>query len=193
MKLSRVLTLAAAMVLFATTGCVEVTFPEPMPAHKKDLTAFPEAWRGTWTSIDEGDTTAEQEENMVILSDRITGDAKNDDLVLGKNCTLRKLGRRLVLSLPQEQGGRYTILVAERHGQTLILKAFDPEAQGAIDGWEELVGHDRVVKIHRQDNPTKKLKEVQLNPKNRCQFRKLVKHGTSELVTYTKISEGSAP
>jgi ketosteroid isomerase-like protein len=98
-----------------------------------------------------------------------------------------------VLSLPQEEGGRYTALVAERQGETLVLRSFDPAADGAIDGWEELLGHDRVVKIHKKDNPTKKLKEVQLNPKNRCQFRKLVKHGTTELVTYTKVPEGAAP
>jgi len=181
------------MLLLATTGCVEVTFPEPMPAGNKDLTEFPKAWQGTWTSHVNGAEAAGEDEIMVVLTDRIKGDPRSEDLVLGVNCTLRKLGRRLVLSLPQEEGDRFTALVAERRGETLTVKAFDPEAQGAIDGWEELLGHNRVVKIHAKDNPTKKLKEVQLNPKNRCQFRKLAKHGTTELATYTKVPEGAAP
>jgi len=192
MTFSRFLTVAAVSVLLATTGCVEVTFPEPMPAGKKDLTEFPSAWQGTWTSHVNGAQAAEEDEIMVILVDRIKGDPRSDDLVLGQNCTLRKLGRRLVLSLPQDEGDRYTTLVAERHGECLTVKKFDPEEQGAVDGWEELLGHDRVVKIHKKDNPTKKLKEVQLNPKNRCQFRQLVKRGTTELVTYTKVPEGTA-
>ena len=192
MTFSRFLTVAAVSVLLATTGCVEVTFPEPMPAGKKDLTEFPSAWQGTWTSHVNGAEAAEEDEIMVILVDRIKGDPRSDDLVLGQNCTLRKLGRRLVLSLPQDEGDRYTTLVAERHGECLTVKKFDPEEQGAVDGWEELLGHDRVVKIHKKDNPTKKLKEVQLNPKNRCQFRQLVKRGTTELVTYTKVPEGTA-
>ncbi len=192
MTFSRFLTVAAVSVLLATTGCVEVTFPEPMPAGKKDLTEFPSAWQGTWTSHVNGAEAAEEDEIMVILVDRIKGDPRSDDLVLGQNCTLRKLGRRLVLSLPQDEGERYTALVAERHGEFLTVKTFDPEEQGAVDGWEELLGHDRVVKIHKKDNPTKKLKEVQLNPKNRCQFRQLVKRGTTELVTYTKVPEGTA-
>jgi hypothetical protein len=164
-----------------------------MPAGKKDLTEFPKAWQGTWTSHANGAEAAGEDEIMVILVDRIKGDPKSEDLVLGQNCTLRKLGRRLVLSLPQDEGDRYTTLVAERHGECLTVKKFDPEEQGAVDGWEELLGHDRVVKIHKKDNPTKKLKEVQLNPKNRCQFRQLVKRGTTELVTYTKVPEGTAP
>ena len=193
MTFCRFLTVAAVALLFAATGCVEVTFPEPMPAGKKDLAEFPKAWQGTWTSHVNGGEAAGQDEIMVVLPNRIQGDPRSEDLVLGVNCTLRSLGRRLVLSLPQEEGERYSALVAERHGHTLVLRAFDPEVEGAIDGWEELLGHDRVVKIHKKDNPTKKLKEVQLNPKNRCQFRKLVKHGTTELVTYTKVPEGAAP
>ena len=187
MTFSRFLTVAAVALLLATTGCVEVTFPEPMPAGKKDLKEFPSAWQGTWTSHVSGAEAAGEDEIMVILVDRI-----KEDLVLGVNCTLRKLGRRLVLSLPQDEGDRYTTLVAERHGKFLTVKKFDPKEQGAVDGWEELLGHDRVVKIHKKDNPTKKLKEVQLNPKNRCQFRKLVKRGTTELVTYTKVPEWTA-
>jgi hypothetical protein len=193
MTFFRFLTVAAVALLFAATGCVEVTFPEPMPAGKKDLSEFPKAWQGTWTSHVNGIEAAGEDEIMVVLPDRIKGDPRSEDLVLGVNCTLRSLGRRLVLNLPQQEGERYSALVAERHGQTIVLRAFDPEADGAIDGWEELLGHDRVVKIHKKDNPTKKLKEVQLNPKNRCQFRKLVKHGTTELVTYTKVPDGAAP
>jgi hypothetical protein len=56
-----------------------------------------------------------------------------------------------------------------------------------------VLGHDRVVKIHKKDDPTNKLREVQLNPKSTCQFRKLVREGSNELVTYTRVTAGGAP
>ena len=189
MILPRFWPLAALGFLVLFTGCVQVTFPEPMPANRRELDAFPKAWRGTWTSHVNGVEYAGDDEIMVILEDRIKGDTKGEDLILGENCALKRMGRRLVLSMPQEEGGRHSVLVAQRHGTSLTIRSFDPKEDGAIDGWEAELGHDRVVKIHKKDDPTNKLKEVQLNPKNTCQFKKLVKQGTSELVTYTKVDE----
>ncbi|MGB0179772.1 MAG: hypothetical protein ACPF8U_06910 [Flavobacteriales bacterium] len=165
------------------TGCVEVTFPEPMPAKKKELTQFPQAWQGTWVS----DAPNEEEETLVVRADRILGNPGSDDLVLGKNCVLKKLGRRLVLNIPQEKGGRYTLLVAERHGDALNIHTLDPKKQQALDSWEEVLGHENVVKLHKNDDPTDKLREVQLNPRNTRQFRRLLRKGKTTSVTYTKV------
>ena len=117
------------LACLAVAGCVEVTFPEPMPAKKKELTTFPEAWQGTWVS----DAPNEEEETLVVRGDRILGNPGSDDLVPGKNCVLKKLGRRLVLNIPQEKGGRYTLLVAERHGDALNILTIDPKEQHALD------------------------------------------------------------
>ena len=73
------------LLCLGVTGCVEVTFPEPMPAKKKELTQFPQAWQGTWVS----DAPNEEEETLVVRGDRILGNPGSDDLVLGKNCVLK--------------------------------------------------------------------------------------------------------
>ena len=46
-----------------------------------------------------------------------------------------------------------------------------------------------MLQIHRKDDPEKRLKEVQLNPKNTRQFRALLREGTTELVTYTRVKD----
>jgi hypothetical protein len=173
--------------MVVSTGCVNVTFPEPMPANKKELERFPESWRGTWKS--NGDEFEEQDEEvLVIMEKRIRGNAGSDDLVLGENCVLKKMGRRLVLSLPQTQSPRYTVLVASRSGNELEIQSFEPKKVGALDSWEAILGHDQVVKIHKNNDPTDKLKEVQLNPKSTFQFKKLLRRGGSDRVVYTKVS-----
>lgn len=173
------------IICLALSGCVEVTFPEPMPAKKRALTQFPQAWQGTWVS----GSPNEGEETLVVMADRILGNPGSEDLVLGEDCVLKKLGRRLVLSIPQEKGGRYTLLVAKRHGNALNIQTLDPKEQGALDSWEEVLGHENVVKLHKNDDPTDKLREVQLNPKNSWQFRQLLRKGKVASVTYTKVNE----
>ena len=76
MILPRFWPLAALGFLVLFTGCVQVTFPEPMPANRRELDAFPKAWRGTWTSHVNGVEYAGDDEIMVILEDRIKGDTK---------------------------------------------------------------------------------------------------------------------
>ena len=43
------------LLALAVTGCTNVTFPEPMPLKRNDLTAFPSRWQGTWKD-DKGET-----------------------------------------------------------------------------------------------------------------------------------------
>lgn len=169
------------------TGCVEVTFPEPMPAKKKERTQFPEAWQGTWLSVTSDEEG--QEETLVVMQNRILGNPGSDDLVLGKNCVLKTLGRRMVLNIPQEKGGRYTLLIATRHGDVLEIQTLDPKEPGALDTWQEILGHENVVKLHKNDDPTDKLREVQLNPKNTWQFRRLLRKGKTTSVTYNRVTE----
>ena len=74
----------------------------------------------------------------------------------------------------------------------LEVRAFDPEQDDAIESWEATIGADRMLQIHRKDDPEKRLKEVQLNPKNTRQFRALLREGTTELVTYTRVKDREA-
>ena len=70
-----------------------------------------------------------------------------------------------------------------------IFEAHRPKQDGAIETWEAAIGADRMLQIHRKDDPEKRLKEVQLNPQNTRQFRALLREGTTELVTYTRVND----
>ena len=163
MTLPKLLFGCVMLICLSLTSCVEVTFPEPMPAKKKELTQFPDAWQGTWVSQEPAEDT--EDEQLVVQHDRILGNPGSDDLVLGKNCVLKKLGRRLILNIPQEKGGRWTSLIGARRGDVLEIQTLDPKEQGALDSWEEALGHENVLKLHKNNDPTDKLKEVQFEPK----------------------------
>ena len=95
--------------LFLFTGCVEVTFPEPMPMNRKDKTHFPKSWLGDWTFAKQSD---ELEENLTIHSQYITfGD---ETMVLGTENILRKFAGYYILSTKGEDSDRWTLLLAKR-------------------------------------------------------------------------------
>ena len=171
--------MAVLLIAFCLTSCVEVTFPEPMPVNRKELDSFPKSWQGTWTSNEKGTDDADDEDILVIQADRVSGlEGSEDVLILGQDCVLKRLGRKRILSIPQLSGDRHSVASAERRGNTIVIRTFDAKAEGAIEKWEELIGADRMLKLYQKDNPDKKLREVQLNPKNTCQFRKLLREGT---------------
>jgi len=66
-----------ALILF--TGCVEVTFTEPMPLNRRDKTHFPNSWLGEWTFTEQSD---ELEERLTIHSQYVTFDNVNLTCVL---------------------------------------------------------------------------------------------------------------
>ena len=68
------------------------------------------------------------------------------------------------------------------------MLSFDASQDGALTSWEDVLGSKRVTTLHKNDDPTDKVREVQLNPRSNCQFRKLVKHGSTDLVTYTRVA-----
>ena len=181
--------LLVAAALVALTGCVDVTFPEPMPENRRELDHFPASWEGTWTSHVQGIDAAGEDEILIVKRDRIRGLGDDEELVLGQDVVLKRLGRKRILSFPQKDSDRYSVVVAQRRGDVLEVRAFDPKEDGAIETWEATIGADRMLQIHRKDDPEKRLKEVQLNPKNTRQFRALLREGTTELVTYTRVKD----
>jgi len=183
------LALLAGTLLVAFTGCVDVTFPESMPENRRELNHFPSSWEGTWTSHVQGAEAAGDDEMLVIEKDRIRGLGDGDEFLVGKDMVLKRLGRKRILSFPQEDSDRYSVVVAQRRGDQLEVRAFDPKQDGALESWETAIGADRMLKVYRKDDPEKRLKEVQLNPKNTRQFRALLREGSTELVTYTRVTE----
>ena len=189
MTTTRFASLLFMVALVALTGCVDVTFPEPMPENRRELDHFPASWEGTWTSHVQGIEAAGEDEILVVQRDRIRGLGNDDEIILGKDAVLKRLGRKRILSFPQKESDRYSLVVAQRRGNALEVRAFDPKQDGAIETWEATIGADRMLQVHRKDDPEKRLKEVQLNPKNTRQFRALLREGTSELVTYTRVTD----
>ena len=178
-----------ATAIVVLTGCVDVTFPEPMPENRRELDHFPASWEGTWTSHVQGIDAAGEDEILIVKRDRIRGLGDDEEVVLGQDAVLKRLGRKRILSFPQKDSDRYSVVVAQRRGDVLEVRAFDPEQDDAIESWESTIGADRMLQIHRKDDPEKRLKEVQLNPKNTRQFRALLREGTTELVTYARVKD----
>ena len=181
--------LLVATAIAVLTGCVDVTFPEPMPENRRELDHFPASWEGTWTSHVQGIDAAGEDEILIVKRDRIRGMGDDEEVVLGQDAVLKRLGRKRILSFPQKDSDRHSVVVAQRRGDVLEVRAFDPEQDDAIESWEATIGADRMLQIHRKDDPEKRLKEVQLNPKNTRQFRALLREGTTELVTYTRVKD----
>ena len=181
--------LLVATAIAVMTGCVDVTFPEPMPENRRELDHFPASWEGTWTSHVQGIDAAGEDEILIVKRDRIRGLGDDEEVVLGQDAVLKRLGRMRILSFPQKDSERHSVVVAQRRGDVLEVRAFDPEQDDAIESWEATIGADRMLQIHRKDDPEKRLKEVQLNPKNTRQFRALLREGTTELVTYTRVKD----
>ncbi len=181
--------LLVVTAIVVLTGCVDVTFPEPMPENRRELDHFPASWEGTWTSHVQGIDAAGEDEILIVKRDRIRGLGDDEEVVLGQDAVLKRLGRKRILSFPQKDSDRYSVVVAQRRGDMLEVRAFDPEQDDAIENWESTIGADRMLQIHRKDDPEKRLKEVQLNPKNTRQFRALLREGATELVTYARVKD----
>ena len=192
MTVPRFAPLLVATALVALTGCVDVTFPEPMPENRRELDHFPASWEGTWTSRVQGIDAPGEDEILIVNRDRIRGLGDDEELVLGRDAVLKRLGRKRILSFPQKDSDRYSVVVAQRRGDVLEVRAFDPKEDGAIETWEATIGADRILQIHRKDDSERRLKEVQLNPNNTQQFRALLREGTNELVTYTRVKDREA-
>ena len=56
------------------------------------------------------------------------------------------------------------ILVAQRRGNHLDVLSFDASQDGALASWEDVLGNKRVTTLHKNDDSTDKVREVQLNP-----------------------------
>jgi hypothetical protein len=161
--------------LFLFTGCVEVTFPEPMPMNRKDKTHFPNSWLGEWTFAKQSD---ELEENLTIHSQYITfGD---ETMVLGTENILRKFAGYYILNTKGGDSDRWSLLLAKRSKDVLHIYKFDGTDDEKAAIWKDLLDDDdgrgfEVVK--KKDGASEKIREYKLNPRNNRSLRELLKKG----------------
>ena len=162
-----------ALILF--TGCVEVTFSEPMPLKRRDKTHFPNSWLGEWTFAEQSD---ELEEHLTIHSQYVT--FGTDDLVLGPETVLRKFAGYHILSTKSKNSDRWNLLLAKRSKDVLHLYKFDGLDKEKAAIWEEVLRANEGVgfeAVKKKDGDLKKVREYRLNPENNRMFRQLIQEG----------------
>jgi hypothetical protein len=173
MTRSSIILSLGALILF--TGCVEVTFPEPMPMNRKDKTHFPKSWLGEWTFDKQSD---DLEENLTIHAQYITfGD---ETIVLGTENILRKFAGYHILSSKGEGSDRWSLLLAKRSKDVIHIYKFDGTDDEKAAIWENILDDNEgsgfeVVK--KKDGDNEKVREYKLNPEKNRTFRALLKQG----------------
>ena len=169
----------SALILF--TGCVEVTFPEPMPMNRRSLTCFPTAWQGVWTAVESESET----ETITISSSQI--ELGDDLLLLGENAMVRRFSGYLVLSISSEENeGRWQIYLGEITQGVLHVYTFDGNEEEKVKIWELVLGEEGVEWVAESVDDSE-LKEYHLNPENNIAFRELItKGGLSPIGNYVK-------
>jgi hypothetical protein len=169
----------SALILF--TGCVEVTFPEPMPMNRRSLTSFPTAWQGVWTAV----VTESETETITISANHI--DIGGDLVLLGEKAVVRRFAGYLVMSIHfEESEGRWQIYLAKKTQGMLHVYAFDGGDEEKIAIWELVLGGESVKKV-AENLIESEVKEYQLNPENNFAFRELItKGGLSSMGKYVK-------
>ena len=173
------LVLAGVMLL---AGCVEVTFPEPMPFNRRDRSCFPKNIQGVWHAKGESDNL---EDSIAIHSQYI--DFGEKPLVLSDNSVLRKFNGYFVFSMSEDDDeGRWRVYFAKHNSSVLSLYEFDGGDDAKIELWEEVLSEDEIEKVTKEGN-SKKLKEVRLNPANNSDLRALInKGGISHMGDYIR-------
>ncbi|PCJ81643.1 MAG: hypothetical protein COA49_03800 [Bacteroidetes bacterium] len=161
--------------LILLSGCVEVTFPEPMPMNRIDKTHFPKSWEGEWTFVEQSD---DLEENLTVYSQYISfGD---ETLVLGKENVLRKFAGYYVLSSTNKSSDRWSLILAKRNKDILSIYQFNAQNDEKIAIWKSVLeaGEGSSFEtVRKKDGDDEKVREYKLNPENNAAFRKLIKEG----------------
>ncbi len=175
MKPSTLILSLGAIILF--TGCVEVTFTEPMPLNRRDKTHFPNSWLGEWTSTSQDDDLGE---HLTINAQYVTFGTGNDAIVLGTENVLRKFAGYHILSSKSEDSDRWNLMFAKRSKDVLHIYEFDGSDDEKVAIWEEILSTNEgeafeVVK--KMDGAQEKVSEYKLYPKNNRIFRALIRKG----------------
>ena len=167
--------------VFVLSGCVDVTFSEPMPLNRRDRPFFPKNSQGVWYEKSANDNLSD---SIAIYSEFI--DLGEKPLILNKNTTLRKFNGYFVFSTCEDdENGRWHVYLAKLSNSVLSLYEFDGGDEEKVTIWEEVLLGDAVEKLKRDDS--EKLKEIRLSPSSNHEFRELInKGGLSHMGDYVR-------
>ena len=167
--------LMAFSALLMLSGCIEVTFPEPMPMNRCDKNHFPKSWQEEWTFSEQSD---DLEENLTINSQYVY--FGTDQIVLGEENILRKFAGYYILSSKANNSQRWNLLLAKRDKDVIHVYHFDGKDVEKAKFWEALLKDDTrngFETIRKSEGDTNRIREYKLNPKNNRAFRELIKSG----------------
>lgn len=167
--------LMAFSSLLMLSGCIEVTFPEPMPMNRCDKNHFPKSWQGEWTFSKQSD---DLEENLTINSQYVS--FGTEQIVLGEENILRKFAGYYILSSKANNSQRWNLLLAKRDKDVIHVYHFDGEDVEKAKIWEALLKDDKqngFETIRKSKGDTDRIREYKLNPENNRTFRELIKSG----------------
>ena len=158
------------------SGCSNVTFTEPMPLNRRDLSKFPPKWRGTWS--DGKDMTITINESSFESTDL-------EKMALGEDVLLRRFHGHLVLNQPEENG-KWSVLLGRRWKDELKLWTFDGAEEAKVAVWSTIL-NDRYITEFTRDEELG-VKAYTLAPQNNAAFRKLItEEGTTESYALRRI------
>ena len=153
------------------SGCVEATFPEPMPYNRTNKTFFPSSMQGDWTY--KGDSK-ELEENITINAQYV--EMGDENIVLSDRTVLRKFNGFYILSTYLDKAERYSVLIAKLNGNVLSVYKFDCEDEEKVENWKTILGEES-VEVITKENKGIDIEEIRLNPANNSTFRQLLTKG----------------
>ena len=158
------------------SGCSNVTFTEPMPLNRRDLTKFPPKWRGTWS--DGKDMTITINESSFESTDL-------EKIALGEDVLLRSFHGHLVLNQPEENG-KWSVLLGRRWKDELKLWTFDGAEEAKVAVWSTILNDSSITEFTRDEELG--VKAYTLAPQNNAAFRKLITEGgATESYTLRRI------
>ena len=186
--MSRFLLIFLAFASIVTTGCVPVTFDEPMPMNRRNLDHFPSALQGSWASEDD-------DVMLHIFRDHFS---LQETIFLSDSVILRKYKKKFVVSVQLEENkGFWEVFQASLAGDSLTLLTLSWKDEEKKQKMQSILGDrleiffdgdilDSTSFLDRKDSVSQVYASLQSNP----QFKELMECCADTIGTYLRIQPG---
>ena len=187
-KMSRFFVVFVAFVSIVTTGCIPVTFDEPMPKNRRNLHHFPCALQGSWASEDD-------DVMLLIFRDHIF---LEEPLFLSDSVILRKYKKKFVVSVQREENkGFWEVYQASLAGDSLTLLTLSWKVEDRKQKMQSILGDrleiffdgeilDSTSFFGKKDS----VSQVQASVESNSQFKELMEHCADTIGTYLRVQPG---
>ncbi|MBT6174977.1 MAG: hypothetical protein HOH96_05415 [Flavobacteriales bacterium] len=187
-KMSRFLFIFLAFASIFTTGCVPVTFDEPMPMNRRNLDHFPSSLQGSWASEDD-------DVMLHIFRDHFS---LQESIFLSDSVILRKYKKKFVVSVQLEENKRFwEVFQASLAGDSLTLLTLSWKDEDKKQKIQSILGDrleiffdgdivDSTSFLGRKDS----VSQVHASLLNNSEFKELMEHCADTIGTYIRVQTG---